>query len=51
MKVSDAAKKLRTHFVENVPSELQDKVQMISIDEIIAMLPPGPIEFVKEKTV
>ncbi len=48
MKVSDAAKRLRADFSERVPSEFQSKVRALSIDEIIAILPPGPIDFVKE---
>jgi len=48
MKVSDAAKKIRSILAEQVIPELQKQVQAISIDEIIAILPPGPVEFVKE---
>lgn len=48
IKVSDAAKRLRTDFSERVPSEFQSQVRALSIDEIIAILPPGPIDFVKE---
>jgi predicted ribosome quality control (RQC) complex YloA/Tae2 family protein len=48
MKVSDAAKKIRVIFSDQVPSEFQKQVQGISIDEIIAILPPGPVDFVKK---
>jgi predicted ribosome quality control (RQC) complex YloA/Tae2 family protein len=47
-KVSDAAKTIRTILAEQVAPELQKHVQALSIDEIIAVLPPGPVDFVKE---
>jgi len=43
-KVSDVAKILRTHFRSLVPPALKDKVEAISIDEIVAVLPPGPVK-------
>jgi len=48
IKVSDAAKKIRTILAEQVAPELEKQVQLLSIDEIITVLPPGPVEFVKE---
>ncbi len=48
MKVSDAAKQLRAYFTKNVPPELQDKVKTLTIDEIIAVLPPGPVDLLLE---
>ena len=47
-KVSDAAKTIRMILAEKVAPELQKQVRALSIDEIIAILPPGPVEFVKE---
>ncbi|MFX1343148.1 MAG: ribosome rescue protein RqcH [Promethearchaeota archaeon] len=44
MKVSDAAKQLRAYFTKNLPPELQDQVKTLTIDEIIAVLPPGPVD-------
>ena len=46
MKVSDAAKKIRSIFAEQVIPEFQKQVRSLNIDEIIAILPPGPVEFV-----
>lgn len=40
-KVSDVAKILRAHFASLVPSGLKEKIEAISIDEIVAVLPPG----------
>jgi hypothetical protein len=40
-KVSDVAKFLRSHFVSTAPPELKQKIEAISIDEIVAVLPPG----------
>jgi predicted ribosome quality control (RQC) complex YloA/Tae2 family protein len=48
MKVSDAAKQLRTYFVKKVSPELQDQVKALTIDEIIAVLPPGPVDLLLE---
>jgi predicted ribosome quality control (RQC) complex YloA/Tae2 family protein len=48
MKVSDAAKQLRAYFTKKVSSELQDQVKKLTIDEIIAVLPPGPVELLLE---
>ena len=41
-KVSDVAKMLRAHFAALTPSGLKEKIESISIDEIVAVLPPGP---------
>ena len=48
MKVSDAAKQLRAYFAKNVSLELRDKVKTLTIDEIIAVLPPGPVDLMLE---
>jgi predicted ribosome quality control (RQC) complex YloA/Tae2 family protein len=48
MKVSDAAKQLRKQFASQVPELIREQVQAMSIDEIIAALPPGPVAFVSE---
>ena len=48
MKVSDAAKQLRKQFASQVPELISGQVQAMSIDEIIAALPPGPITLVSE---
>ncbi|MFX1575913.1 MAG: ribosome rescue protein RqcH [Promethearchaeota archaeon] len=45
MKVSDAAKRIRKQFADQVPEERKDQVRTLSIDEIIAVLPPGPVDF------
>lgn len=47
-KMSDAAKKIRMLFSEQVAPELQKQVQALSVDEIISVLPPGPVDFVKD---
>ncbi|MFX1473939.1 MAG: ribosome rescue protein RqcH [Promethearchaeota archaeon] len=43
-KVSDIAKLLRTHYSKTAPEELQPYLNSMNIDEIIAILPPGPID-------
>ena len=48
MKVSDAAKQLRAYFAKNVSPKLQDLVKTLTIDEIIAVLPPGPVDLLLE---
>jgi predicted ribosome quality control (RQC) complex YloA/Tae2 family protein len=40
-KASDTAKILRRHFASLAPSEMKEKIEAISIDEIVAILPPG----------
>jgi predicted ribosome quality control (RQC) complex YloA/Tae2 family protein len=47
-KVSDAAKRIRKQFANQVPENLQEQIHALSIDQIIAMLPPGPVDFVSE---
>ena len=47
MKVSDVAKLIRKQFAEQVAEEFQGKVHAINIDEIIAMLPPGPVSLIE----
>jgi predicted ribosome quality control (RQC) complex YloA/Tae2 family protein len=47
-KVSDAAKRIRKQFAAQVPENLQEQVHALSIDQIIAMLPPGSVDFVSE---
>ncbi|MFX1509680.1 MAG: ribosome rescue protein RqcH [Promethearchaeota archaeon] len=48
MKVSDAAKHLRSQFANQFPESMRVQIQALSIDEIIAVLPPGPVAFVSE---
>jgi predicted ribosome quality control (RQC) complex YloA/Tae2 family protein len=48
IKVSDAAKRLRKQFAEQVPESMKPQVLALSIDEIIAALPPGPVDFISE---
>ncbi|MFX1564575.1 MAG: ribosome rescue protein RqcH [Promethearchaeota archaeon] len=48
MKVSDAAKRLRKQFADQVSESIKAEVQALSIDEIIAVLPPGSVDFVSE---
>ena len=48
MKISDAAKRLRTQVAAQVSTELQSQLLAINIDEIIAVLPPGPVELLNE---
>jgi predicted ribosome quality control (RQC) complex YloA/Tae2 family protein len=40
-KVSDVAKFLRSYLASTAPPELKQKIEAISIDEIVAILPPG----------
>lgn len=47
-KTSDAAKRLRKFFANREPPELQRQIQALSLDEIIAILPPGPIGFIDQ---
>ncbi|MFW9830322.1 MAG: ribosome rescue protein RqcH [Candidatus Thorarchaeota archaeon] len=46
MKVSDAAKRLRAHFATQASGERKNQILALSIDEIIAALPPGPVDLV-----
>ncbi|TRO50872.1 fibronectin-binding domain-containing protein [Candidatus Bathyarchaeota archaeon] len=48
MKASDAAKRIRKQFADQVPENLRGQIHALSIDEIIAMLPPGPVDFISE---
>ncbi len=48
MKVSDAAKWLRKYFAQRVAPEMQDQIKTMNIDEIIAILPPGPVAIIEE---
>ncbi len=47
LKVSDVAKHLRKRFTEMAPVEFKQSIQAISLDEIIAALPPGPCDIEK----
>ncbi len=47
IKVSDAAKQIRKQFADQVSEELKKQVHVLSVDEIIAVLPPGSVDFVK----
>jgi predicted ribosome quality control (RQC) complex YloA/Tae2 family protein len=47
MKVSDAAKRIRKQFAEQVSEERRAQVHTLSIDSIIAVLPPGPVDFIE----
>jgi hypothetical protein len=47
LKVSDVAKRLRRHFAEMVADEFRESIQAISLDEIIATLPPGSCDIEK----
>lgn len=45
VKISDIAKQIRKQFANRAPVELKQKILGLSIDEIIALLPPGPADF------
>ncbi len=47
IKVSEAAKRIRRQFADQVSEELQGKVHALNLDEIIAMLPPGPVSLIE----
>lgn len=49
-KVSDIAKLIRTHFASLAPSELRQRLETISIDEIVAILPPGTAKIERPDT-
>ncbi|MFX1563104.1 MAG: ribosome rescue protein RqcH [Promethearchaeota archaeon] len=47
LKVSDVAKRLRKYFAERAPASLKQSIQALTLDEIIAALPPGPCDIEK----
>ncbi len=49
MKVSEVAKLLRTRYSEIAHDEKQQYIKAMNIDEIIAILPPGPIKIEREQ--
>ncbi len=49
LKVSEVAKLLRSHYSKNAPNELRQYIATMNIDEIIAILPPGPINIEGEQ--
>jgi len=48
MKVSDDAKRIRKQFGDQVHETMKVQVHAINLDEIIAVLPPGPVDFVSD---
>jgi predicted ribosome quality control (RQC) complex YloA/Tae2 family protein len=48
LKVSEVAKLLRSHYSKIVSEEQQQYIATMNIDEIIAILPPGPIDIESE---
>jgi len=48
MKTSEVAKRVRELFARMAPAKLKDNILAINLDEIIAVLPPGPADFEKK---